>query len=132
MALVGLLTVAMLILGVSCTGGGNEGDESNTMFESAFDNDNGTVADNNVGSVTSQSTEKMTEKATDRVTERVTERATERVTEKATDKATEQSTTGTTETQRLPSTTPSETSAETSAVTGPAITGKARGGKGGK
>ena len=57
--LLGIMAVSVLCLGVACT--------RNNM-------EDGTVADSNVGSVTSDaSTEKHTDKVTDRVTEKVTE-----------------------------------------------------------
>ena len=100
--LAGLLASLLLLMGVSCTRNGMDGD--------------GTVVDSNVGSVTSAVTEKHTTAGTvapgtlipdtERITERVTERLTERLTEKATERVT-----------------------DTTAVTTPATTGKARGGK---
>ncbi len=56
--LLGMMAVSVLLLGVSCTRNGME---------------NGTVADSNVGSVTSSTTEKATEKATEKSTEKATE-----------------------------------------------------------
>ena len=105
-----LLVAVLLVMGISCTRDGM--DPSDTSMESSAQN--GTVADSNVGSVTSSNTEKHTTASTrvpdtvipdtmNPTTERVTERITERVT--------------------------TQTPTDTSAVTSPAITGKARGGK---
>lgn len=102
--LLGLMTASVLLLGVACTRNGKE---------------DGTVADSNVGSVTSSTTEKNTEKSTEKMTEKVTEQE-----------------------SILPGITPPGTTpvpqmtdnAETSAVTTPGTTsrfgGFARGGKG--
>ena len=56
--LLGLMTASVLLLGVACT---------------RNDKEDGTVADSNVGSVTSSTTEKNTEKSTEKMTEKVTE-----------------------------------------------------------
>ncbi len=59
--LLGIMTASVLLLGVACT---------------RNDMEDGTVADSNVGSVTSSTTEKNTEKQTEKVTEMPTEAAT--------------------------------------------------------
>ena len=56
--LLGIVTASVMLLGVACTKNGME---------------NGTVADSNVGSVTSAATEKHTEKVTEMPTEKATE-----------------------------------------------------------
>lgn len=60
--LLGVIAASLLLLGVACTGNGGE---------------DGTVADSNVGSVTSDATEKNTDKSTEKVTEARTEMRTE-------------------------------------------------------
>lgn len=102
--LLGIMTASVLLLGVACT---------------RNDKEDGTVADSNVGSVTSSTTEKNTEKSTEKMTEKVTEQ--------------ESILPGTT----APGTTPvpqTTDNAETSASTTPGTTsrfgGFARGGKG--
>lgn len=102
--LLGIMTASVLLLGVACT---------------RNDKEDGTVADSNVGSVTSSTTEKNTEKSTEKMTEKVTEQ--------------ESILPGTTApgTMPVPQTTDN---AETSASTTPGTTsrfgGFARGGKG--
>jgi len=106
--LLGIMTASVLLLGVACT---------------RNDKEDGTVADSNVGSVTSSTTEKNTEKNTEKSTEKMTEKVTEQ----------ESILPGTT----APGTTPvpqTTDNAETSASTTPGTTsrfgGFARGGKG--
>ena len=60
--LLGIIAASVLLLGVSCTRNGGE---------------DGTVADSNVGSVTSSATEKDTKKDTEAMSEPVTERRTD-------------------------------------------------------
>ncbi|MBQ7316940.1 MAG: hypothetical protein IJW90_07465 [Clostridia bacterium] len=102
--LLGIMTASVLLLGVACT---------------RNDKEDGTVADSNVGSVTSSTTEKNTEKSTEKMTEEVTEQ--------------ESILPGTTAPGTMP-VPPTTDNAETSASTTPGTTsrfgGFARGGKG--
>lgn len=67
--LLGIMAASLMLFGVACTGDGAE---------------DGTVADSNVGSVTSTPTERETGKDSERVTERQTEARTEMRTEAGT------------------------------------------------
>ncbi len=60
--LLGVLAAVMLLVGTSCTRNGS--DPSDSTADSMFESSAGTVADNNVGSVTDKVTEKVTEKVT--------------------------------------------------------------------
>ena len=64
--LLGLLAAVMLLVGASCTRNGD--DPSDTRADSMFESSAGTVADNNVGSVTDKVTDKVTEKVTENAT----------------------------------------------------------------